>query len=66
MGIGELKPTRMTIQLTDTSVQLPLEIEEDIPVKVRKFFVPGDFMVMEIEEDKKISIILGSPFLRTT
>jgi hypothetical protein len=66
MGIGELKPTRITIQLIDTSVQLPLEIEEDIPVKVRKFFVPGDFMVMEIEEDKKISIILGSPFLRTT
>jgi hypothetical protein len=30
--IDELKPTRMTIQLADASVRLPLEIIEDVPV----------------------------------
>jgi len=32
MGIGKLKPTRMTIQLADASVRLPLRIEEDVLV----------------------------------
>jgi hypothetical protein len=34
-------------------------------VKVRKFFVPRDFVVMKMEEDKKVPIILGRSFLRT-
>ena len=34
MGIGELKPTRMTIQLADRFVKYPTGIIEDIPVKV--------------------------------
>ena len=38
---------------------------EDVPVQVGKFFVPGDFVVMEMEEDKEVPIILGRPFLRT-
>jgi hypothetical protein len=32
---------------------------------VRKFFVPRDFVVMKMEEDKKVPIILGRSFLRT-
>jgi hypothetical protein len=56
----------MTIQLTDASIRLPLGIVEDVPVKVEKFFILGDFMVMEIEKDKKVSIILERSFLRTT
>ena len=34
MGIGELKPTRMTLQLADRSVKYPSGIIEDIPIKV--------------------------------
>jgi hypothetical protein len=63
--VGELKPTRMTLQLADSSMRLPLGIVEDVPVKVGKFYVPGDFVVMEMEEDKEVPIILGRPFLRT-
>jgi hypothetical protein len=65
MEVGELKPTRMTLQLADSSVRLPLGIVEDVPVLVGKFFVPADFVVMEMEEDKEVPIILGRPFLRT-
>ena len=66
MGVGELRPTRMTLQLGDSSVRLPLGIVEDVPVLVDKFYVPVDFVVMEMEEDKEIPIILGRPFLKTT
>jgi hypothetical protein len=65
LGVGELRPTRMTLQLADSSVRLPLGIVEDVPVQVGKFYVPGDFVVMEMEEDKEVPIILGRPFLRT-
>ncbi|XP_078168431.1 uncharacterized protein LOC144562936 [Carex rostrata] len=65
IGVGELKPTRMTLQLADSSVRLPLGIVEDLPVQVGKYFVPVDFVVMEMEEDKEVPIILGRPFLRT-
>jgi hypothetical protein len=54
----------MTIQLADVSVRLSLGIIEDVPIKVGKFFVSGDFVVMEMEEDKEVSIILRRSFLR--
>ena len=63
--MGELKLTRMTIQLADSSVRLPIGIVEDVPISVGKFFVPGDFVVMDMQEDGDIPIILERPFLRT-
>jgi hypothetical protein len=62
MGISEMKPTQMTIQLADASIRLPLGIVEDVLVNVRKVFVSGDFVVMKIKEGKEVSIILGRPF----
>ena len=38
---------------------------EDVLVKVGKFIFLGDFIVMDMEEDKEIPIILGGPFLAT-
>jgi len=32
---------------------------------VGKFFIPCDFVVMEMEEDSRIPIILGRPFMAT-
>jgi hypothetical protein len=64
MGIGELKLTRMTIQLADASVRLPLGIVEDLPVQVGKKIVSRDFVVMEMEEDNEVPINQGRAFLR--
>ena len=36
---------------------------EDVPLKVGKFFIPCDFVVMEMEEDSQIPIILRRSFL---
>ncbi|KAL8100532.1 hypothetical protein AgCh_032694 [Apium graveolens] len=40
-------------------------IVEDVLVKVDKLFFSTDFVILDFEEDKKIPIILGRPFLAT-
>jgi len=64
-GIGEMKPTRMTLQLADRSIIHPARILEDILIKVGKIYIPVDFVVVYIEEDSQIPILLGRPFLAT-
>ena len=39
---------------------------KDIPVKIRNFFVPVDFVILDMEVDTKIPLILGWPFLSMT
>ncbi|XP_021746196.1 uncharacterized protein LOC110712084 [Chenopodium quinoa] len=65
LKVGDLKPTRMSLQLADRTVRLPLGILEDVPVQVGRVFVPCDFVVMEMEEDSRVPLILGRPFLNT-
>jgi len=36
-----------------------------VPLEVGKFFIPYDFVFMEIEEDAQIPIILWHPFMAT-
>ena len=40
-------------------------ILEDVPIKVGDFYVPIDFVVLDIAEDCRTQIILGRPFLAT-
>jgi hypothetical protein len=67
LGLGELKPTSMTIQLADRSVKRPRGIIEDVLVKVDKFYFPMDFVVLDTEPVQnvriQIPVILGWPFL---
>jgi hypothetical protein len=65
IGIGDLKPTKMTLQLADHSIIYPAGVLEDIPIKVGKFYIPADFVVVDIKEDSEIPILLGRPFLTT-
>ncbi|XP_019164481.1 PREDICTED: uncharacterized protein LOC109160654 [Ipomoea nil] len=65
LQLGEPKPTSMTLQLADRSVKYPIGILEYVLVKIDKFYISGDFVVLEMEEDAKIPIILGRPFLAT-
>ena len=41
-------------------------IAENILVKIRNFFVPIDFVVLDMQEDMKTPLILGIPILSTT
>ena len=65
LGLGEAKPTTVTLQLADRSLKHPRGMIEDILVKVDKLILPADFIVLDMEEDREISIILGRPFLAT-
>ncbi|XP_010527707.1 PREDICTED: uncharacterized protein LOC104805010 [Tarenaya hassleriana] len=55
----------LTLQLDDRSVKYPIGILEDVPLKVRNFYIPVDFVVLDMDEDSKVPIILGRPFLNT-
>ena len=60
-----LEPTSMCLQLVDQLVRYPLGIAENIPVKIREFFVLVDFVVLNMYPDTKVSLILRRPFLNT-
>ncbi|KAL0413418.1 UNVERIFIED_CONTAM: Retrovirus-related Pol polyprotein from transposon opus [Sesamum radiatum] len=61
----ELTPTIVTLQLADRSIKYPRGIIEDVLVKVGKFVIPVDFVVLDMEEDANTPLILGRPFLAT-
>ncbi|PIN22518.1 DNA-directed DNA polymerase [Handroanthus impetiginosus] len=65
LGLGEAKPTSITLQLADRSLTYPKGVIEDILVKVDKFIFPADFVVLDMEVDSEVPIILGRPFLAT-
>ena len=65
LGLGEVGPTTVTLQLVDISLKHPRGVIEDVLVKVDKFIFPADFIVLDMEEDKEIPIILGRPFIAT-
>ncbi|GJW53729.1 reverse transcriptase domain-containing protein [Tanacetum coccineum] len=65
LGLGEQKPTSMWIELANKTTQYPRGIAENVIVKIDKFIFPDDFVVLDMEEDHKILIILGRPFLAT-
>ena len=65
LGLGEIRPTSVTLQMADRSLSYPKGIVEDVLIKVDKFIFPVDFIVLDMEEDRDVPIILGRPFLAT-
>ncbi|XP_061372042.1 uncharacterized protein LOC133314567 [Gastrolobium bilobum] len=65
LGIKELKPTTVSLQLADRSIRRPDGVIEDVLVKIDKFIFPADFVVQNMEEDIEIRLLLGRPFLAT-
>ena len=70
LGLGELKPTTITLSLADRSVKIPKGIVKDVLVKVDKFYYSVDFVVLDTEQvatgANYGTIILGRPFLATS
>ena len=65
LGLGEARPTTVTLLLADRSVSHPRGVIENVLVKVDEFIFPADFIVVDCEVDWNIPIILGRPFLAT-
>nr|GEZ53888.1 reverse transcriptase domain-containing protein [Tanacetum cinerariifolium] len=65
LGLPDLIPTRMTLELANRAICTPDGIARDVFVPVGKFTFPADFVVVDYESDPRVLLILGRPFLRT-
>ncbi|GJZ12425.1 DNA-directed DNA polymerase [Tanacetum coccineum] len=65
LSLGEPKGTRMSLELADRSIQYPRGIFENVLIKVDKFVLPIDFVILDMPEDSRVPIILRRPFLAT-
>ena len=63
LELSEVQPTNITLQLADRSIIYPYGVVKDVLIKVEKFHFPANFLVLEIDDDHKIPVILGRPFL---
>ena len=63
LGLGELKPTSITLSLADRSIKIPKGTVEDVLIQVDKFYYPIDFVVLDTEPvaigANYVPIILG-------
>ena len=70
LGLGELKPTSITLSLADRSIKIPKGTIEDVLIQVDRFYYPLDFVVLDTElvavGANHVPIILGRPFLATS
>ena len=72
LSLGELKPTRVTLELDNRSVKVPRGIIENVLIQVDTIYYPVDFIVLDTQPvDRELSkrhipVILGRPFLTTT
>nr|GEZ50302.1 reverse transcriptase domain-containing protein [Tanacetum cinerariifolium] len=65
LGLPDLIPTRMTLELANCAICTPDGIARDVFVPVGKFTFPADFVIIDYESDPRVPLILGRPFLRT-
>ncbi|GKE03154.1 DNA-directed DNA polymerase, partial [Tanacetum coccineum] len=59
LGLGEPKATRMSLELADRSIQYPRGIIENVLIKVDKFVLPIDFVILDIPKDSRITLRVG-------
>ncbi|KAL0650458.1 hypothetical protein Bca4012_093149 [Brassica carinata] len=65
LGFTQYKKCRLSLVLDDRSVKYPVGILEDLPVKIGRYEIPTDFVVLEMGEEAQDPLILGRPFLAT-
>ena len=69
-GLGELKPTSITLSLADRSIKISKGTIEDVLIQVDRFYYPVDFVVLDTEPvavgANHVPIILGRLFLATS
>nr|GFD35348.1 reverse transcriptase domain-containing protein [Tanacetum cinerariifolium] len=65
LGLPDLIPTQMTLELANRAICTPDGISRDVFVPVGKFTFPADFVVVNYESNPRVPLILGRPFLRT-
>nr|GFC28517.1 reverse transcriptase domain-containing protein [Tanacetum cinerariifolium] len=57
LGLPDLIPTRMTLELANRAICTPDGIARDVFVLVGKFTFPADFVVVDYESDPRVPLI---------
>ncbi|XP_070054865.1 uncharacterized protein [Nicotiana tomentosiformis] len=65
LGIWQPRPISMRLQMADRTMKRLLGVIEDVLVRVDKFILPADFVILDCEVDYEVPIILRRPFLST-
>nr|GFC91489.1 reverse transcriptase domain-containing protein [Tanacetum cinerariifolium] len=55
----------MTLELADCLISRPVEVAEDVFVKVGTFYFSADFVVVDFDADPRVPLILGRSFFKT-
>ena len=66
LQINEILPIDVVIRLVDKTQKQARGVVENVLLKVGKYFLPTDFVILDMEESHTHPIILGRPFLATT
>ncbi|XP_057755649.1 uncharacterized protein LOC130974819 [Arachis stenosperma] len=59
LQINEIMPTDVVIRLADKTKKQAIGVVENVLVKVGKYFLPTDFVILDMEESHTHPIILG-------
>ncbi|GJZ63803.1 RNA-directed DNA polymerase, eukaryota, reverse transcriptase zinc-binding domain protein [Tanacetum coccineum] len=63
--IGKLEPIDMVIEMADNTKFIPKGIVKNLLVKIDKFILPVDFVILNMIEDLRMPVVLGRPLLAT-
>ncbi|GKE75170.1 reverse transcriptase domain-containing protein [Tanacetum coccineum] len=63
LKLTHLKKTNMLVEMADMIKRVPIGIVQNVPVKIKKFLFPSNFVVIDMLEAQ--TMILGRPFLVT-
>ncbi|XP_024198322.1 uncharacterized protein LOC112201644 [Rosa chinensis] len=67
LGLSDIKPIQISLQLADRSVVYPRGVVEDVLVQVDELVIPADFVILDMEEvyQDELPIIFGRAFMAT-
>ncbi|XP_070045115.1 uncharacterized protein [Nicotiana tomentosiformis] len=63
LGIGKPGPTSKRFQMASHTMKSLLGVIKDVLVRVDKFILPAEFVILDCEVEYEVPIILGRPFL---
>nr|GEW91554.1 hypothetical protein [Tanacetum cinerariifolium] len=64
-GIGKLEPINMVIEMVDDTKCIPKGIVNNMLIKINKFIILVDFIILDMLEDFRMPVISGRPLLAT-
>ncbi|XP_056843365.1 uncharacterized protein LOC130495845 [Raphanus sativus] len=65
LGIEGMEPNTSSLMFGDSSSTTPIGIIKDYPLKIGACTIPIDLTVLKMATEKRVPLILGTPFLTT-